>query len=100
MDNVELSQVDRRLDRRIELEQEPLELSWTDAAGELQAVEAVCIDMSRRGMLIQLSDQVAMGTKVSIRFLSKQADSDPVEAKVSRCHRKNFTTYHVFLLTK
>ncbi|WP_026957627.1 PilZ domain-containing protein [Aliagarivorans taiwanensis] len=100
MDNVELSQVDRRLDQRIELEQEPLRLSWTDTAGKSHAIDAMCIDMSRRGMLIQLSDQVTMGTKVNVRFLSKQADCDPLEAKVSRCHRKNFTTYHVFLLTK
>ncbi len=99
MENTELEQLDRRRSMRLDLENEPVQINWKDSKGEQQSIEAICIDISRRGMLITHCDDLPIGTKLTVKFTSEQAsNSEHLKAKVARCHRKNFSSYHMFLL--
>ncbi|GDY27664.1 MULTISPECIES: PilZ domain-containing protein [unclassified Agarivorans] len=98
MENTELEQLDRRRSMRLDLENEPVKLMWKNSDGEAESIEATCIDISRRGLLIMHSDDLQIGTKLIIKFATEHADATEMKAKVARCHRKNFTSYHMFLL--
>ncbi|MGY5451066.1 PilZ domain-containing protein [Agarivorans sp. MS3-6] len=98
MENTDLEQLERRRSMRLDLENEPVLLKWMDSNGDAQQLEATCIDISRRGMLILHSDDLQIGTKLTVLFTSEHSEAKEMQAKVARCHRKNFSTYHMFLL--
>ncbi|WP_220719242.1 PilZ domain-containing protein [Agarivorans litoreus] len=98
MENTELEQLDRRRSMRLDLENEPVQLTWQDGEGEDQSIEATCIDISRRGMLVKHSKDLQIGTKLKVQFSPGSGDISEMKAKVARCHRKNFSSYHMFLL--
>ncbi|MEE1675229.1 PilZ domain-containing protein [Agarivorans aestuarii] len=98
MENTELEQLDRRRSMRLDLENEPVQLTWKDSDGEDQSLEATCIDISRRGLLVKHSNDLQIGTKLIIQFSAEHSDTSEMKAKVARCHRKNFSSYHMFLL--
>ncbi len=98
MENTNLEQLERRRSMRLDLEEEPVRLNWLDKDGKEQELEAICIDISKRGMLIVHEQDLTIGTKMTVNFTSENVESEPMYVKVARCHRKNFTSYHIFLL--
>ncbi|WP_432455777.1 MULTISPECIES: PilZ domain-containing protein [unclassified Agarivorans] len=98
MNNTELQQLERRGSMRLDLENEPVQLILTNNEDDEAVIEATCIDISRRGMLIVHDKDLAIGTKLKVKFTAKHSAEAEMKVKVARCHRKNFSSYNMFLL--
>jgi c-di-GMP-binding flagellar brake protein YcgR len=80
---------DRRQAFRIEMENEIIDISWFDKAGEVVTRRIACIDFSRGGLKINCDSAIEIDTLVTIIFRAAHENSQNLKGKVLRCLKQN-----------
>ncbi|MCG9696376.1 PilZ domain-containing protein [Shewanella sp. Isolate11] len=77
---------ERRQSQRVDLEADRIFLSWTDIQGNSRTDNAICLDISRQGILIEYSAPFVLGDELQITFNPNSDTQNSVRAQVCRCN--------------
>ncbi|QSX34872.1 PilZ domain-containing protein [Shewanella avicenniae] len=76
---------ERRKSLRVDLESEAVRLGWQDASGQFQTAEGICVDLSRRGILLEYSSAFKVGELIEVTFNPGTDAQNTVRGQVCRC---------------
>lgn len=90
-------QNERRGSLRVDLEAERILLSWLDKEGVKQTDQGICIDLSRRGALIEYKEVFKLGDLLEITFNPHNDNAVTVKGQVCRVTKCNANSHHIAL---
>lgn len=88
---------ERRQSLRVDMESERIKIAWTDASGETKYDDALCADLSRRGILIEYHLPFTLGELLDITFNHNTDKQNTIKAQVCRCQQQNSENYRTAL---
>jgi len=94
-DNVE-SFKERRTSLRVDLEAEEVRIGWQDNDEKLCTDSAICVDLSRKGLLFEYRLPFKVGALIEVTFNSGGDAQNTVKGQVCRC-TKSETSYRIAL---
>ncbi|MCL1075192.1 PilZ domain-containing protein [Shewanella dokdonensis] len=94
-DNVE-SFKERRASLRVDLEAEEIRINWQDKEEKPHSDTAICIDLSRKGLLLEYRQPFITGTLLEVTFNSGSDAQNIVKGQVCRCTESQ-TGYRIAL---
>ncbi|QYJ84783.1 PilZ domain-containing protein [Shewanella mesophila] len=86
---------ERRNSLRVDMEAERIQVSWVDSSGNSQTDEGICIDLARRGVLIEYKNPFTIGELLEITFNPGSDKQNRIKAQVCRCHEYKQQSYHI-----
>ncbi|QYK02845.1 PilZ domain-containing protein [Shewanella psychrotolerans] len=86
---------ERRKSLRVDMEAERILVSWIDANGKNQTDEGICIDLARRGVLIEYKNPFAIGELLEITFNPDTDKQNSIKAQVCRCNECKQQSFHI-----
>ncbi|WP_299789777.1 PilZ domain-containing protein [uncultured Shewanella sp.] len=95
-DNVE-DLDERRTSLRLDMEAERIVLTWHDKKGILNTDEGICIDLARRGALIDYKEGFELGELLNITFNPDNDKAHTVKGQVCRTTQCNPNSFHIAL---
>jgi c-di-GMP-binding flagellar brake protein YcgR len=90
--------IDRRRSLRIDMEQELIDIYWSDDQGNEQHQQLNCLDFSRGGIRIQSNQALAIHTPVTVVFNQAHPNSQKLQTKVLRCEQDQYGVYQIALI--
>ncbi|QFU23358.1 PilZ domain-containing protein [Shewanella eurypsychrophilus] len=75
---------DRRTSLRVDMEAERIGLAWHDVNGQQQLADGICIDLSRRGVLIEYKSGFKVGELLEVTFNPDNDKKHTVKGQVCR----------------
>ncbi|GIU28716.1 pilus assembly protein PilZ [Shewanella colwelliana] len=88
---------ERRKSLRVDMEAERVLVSWTDSNGEPLTDDGICIDLARRGVLIEYKQAFNVGDLVAITFNPDSDKQNQIRGQVCRCNQCHDQSYHIAL---
>ncbi|GIU15499.1 MULTISPECIES: PilZ domain-containing protein [unclassified Shewanella] len=89
---------ERRNSARVDMEGETVIITLqSDVDTITKPAKAICVDLSRRGALLQCTQLMPLGTLMTITFNINQDNENTVKGQVCRCARLNESSFHVAL---
>ncbi|WP_068547122.1 PilZ domain-containing protein [Thalassotalea crassostreae] len=86
MTDPKIDLIERRRSFRIDMENEPVDISWHDRDGQAHKIQCPCADFSKGGLRIIYDFAIAEDTEVTFKFQADHPDSQSLTAKVVRCN--------------
>ena len=86
---------ERRKSLRVDMEAERVLISWTDGQGVAHTDDGICIDLARRGVLIEYKKPFTLGELIEITFNPKTDKQNSIKAQVCRCSECGPLRYQV-----
>ncbi|WP_144209135.1 PilZ domain-containing protein [Shewanella donghaensis] len=86
---------EKRTSLRVDMEAERILLHWIDADGEPHEDDGVCIDLARKGVLIDYKRAFALGDLIAITFNHNTEQQNTIKGQVCRCNESNPQSYHI-----
>ncbi|MCG9713635.1 PilZ domain-containing protein [Shewanella insulae] len=86
---------ERRQSLRIDMEAERILISWTDGLGVVHTDDGICMDLARRGVLIEYKKPFALGELLTVTFNPNTETQNSVKAQVCRCTECTPQRFHV-----
>ncbi|QLE85988.1 MULTISPECIES: PilZ domain-containing protein [Shewanella] len=86
---------ERRQSLRVDMEAERIILNWDDNDGNNHTDEAICIDLARRGALIEYKQEFALGALLVVTFNAGSDKQNSIKGQVCRCIKCNDLGYHI-----
>lgn len=86
---------ERRTSLRVDMEAEKIHIAWLDSKGESQTDLGFCLDLARRGVLIEYSKPFALGELLEITFNPNTDKSNSIKVQVCRCNEYGKQIYHI-----
>ncbi|BAJ01556.1 PilZ domain-containing protein [Shewanella violacea] len=86
---------ERRTSLRVDLEAERILLSWQDDQGLNQTDDGICIDLARRGVLIEYKNNFKVGALLTITFNPDNDKKHTVKGQVCRTSSCNPKSFHI-----
>ncbi|WP_394200989.1 PilZ domain-containing protein [Shewanella waksmanii] len=88
-------QEERRQSLRVDMEAERIILNWNDAQGSNHTDEGICIDLARRGALIEYKQAFELGQLLVITFNEGTDKQNSIKGQVCRCIKCHELAYHI-----
>ncbi|QYJ96253.1 PilZ domain-containing protein [Shewanella alkalitolerans] len=76
---------ERRQSLRVDMEAERIQISWTDGLGVVHTDDAICMDLARRGVLIEYKQAFTLGELLKVTFNPNTDKQNSIKAQVCRC---------------
>lgn len=95
MDENSVGFEEKRQSLRVDMEAERVVLHWHDADGNLQSDFGVCIDLARRGVLVEFRNPFALGDLIEVTFNPNTDKQNTVKGQVCRCSECHSKSYHI-----
>ncbi len=86
---------DRRSSLRVDMEAERISLVWQDENGQEQLDDGICIDLSRRGVLVEYEHRFNVGELLTITFNPDNDKRHTVKGQVCRSTICNPKSFHI-----
>lgn len=86
---------ERRTSLRVDMEAERILLSWLDENSTEQTDDGVCIDLARRGVLIEYKKSFNVGELISITFNPNNENKHTVQGQVCRTTSGKPHCFHI-----
>ncbi|GIU31325.1 PilZ domain-containing protein [Shewanella schlegeliana] len=93
---METSQQERRSSQRVDMEDESVTIAIHSNAG-IHSKSAICLDLSRRGALLEYNQALALGTLIEITFNQGYDNENTIKGQVCRCTSISDTRCHIAL---
>ncbi|PMG80321.1 pilus assembly protein PilZ [Shewanella sp. 10N.286.51.B7] len=88
---------EKRNSLRVDMEAERILLHWIDSSGEPCEDYGVCIDLARKGILIDYKSAFNLGDLVAITFNHNTEKQNTIKGQVCRCTEANPQSFHIAL---
>ncbi|GIU53741.1 MULTISPECIES: PilZ domain-containing protein [Shewanella] len=88
---------EKRNSLRVDMEAERILLHWIDSAGEPNEDYGVCIDLARKGILIDYKSAFELGDLIAITFNQNTEKQNTIKGQVCRCTQANPQSFHIAL---
>lgn len=88
---------ERRKSLRVDMESERIKITWTDTNGEIRCDDALCVDLSRRGVLIEYHQSFTLGELLDITFNANTDKQNQIKAQVCRCQQQDGEKFRIAL---
>lgn len=86
---------EKRNSLRLDMEAERVLIHWTDKYSTEHTDNAVCIDLARRGILIDYKKPFELGELVSVTFHPGTSQQNTIKGQVCRCSQRHDQSYHI-----
>ncbi|WP_372870626.1 PilZ domain-containing protein [Shewanella sp.] len=86
---------EKRRSLRVDMEAERVSLRWTDKDGQERCEDGICVDLSRRGVLIEYRQPFVLGELLEVTFNPGTDKENRVQGQVCRCSECNGQSYHI-----
>ncbi|MGS0696686.1 PilZ domain-containing protein [Shewanella sp. 0m-4] len=89
---------ERRNSARVDMENEKVVITLqSDVTVVTKPSEAICIDLSRNGALLQCQQAMPTGTLIAITFNNDKDNENTIKGQVCRCQPLDNGHFHVAL---
>ncbi|MCL1144013.1 PilZ domain-containing protein [Shewanella gaetbuli] len=88
---------EKRSSLRVDMEAERVKLHWIAKSGESFEDDGVCIDLARKGVLIDYRQPFELGDLVAITFNSGTDKQNTIKGQVCRCIENSPQSFHIAL---
>ncbi|MDO6619459.1 MULTISPECIES: PilZ domain-containing protein [unclassified Shewanella] len=95
MSNEPIGFEEKRASLRVDMEAERVLLHWIDANGQPQEDAGICIDLARKGILIDYKAPFALGDLIAVTFNHNTDKQNTIKGQVCRCLESNPQSYHI-----
>ncbi|MFQ6370412.1 PilZ domain-containing protein [Shewanella sp. YIC-542] len=85
---------ERRGSLRVDLESEEIRIDWQDNTEKHCSDAAICIDLSRKGLLFEYPKPFVIGALVAVTFNNGSHAQNTVKGQVCRC-TEHPAGYHI-----
>jgi len=92
------SDLERRSSFRLDMENELVDILWTDENGQERTKKIVCLDFARGGLKLDCDITLPVQTAVTVFFKSANADSQKLFGKVLRCIKQDNGWFEIALV--
>lgn len=89
--------IERRKDFRIDMEEELVDIEWTDSSGNINNERIQCIDFSKGGLKIQFNQDLPVNALATFTFQKAHPNSQILKAQVIRSIKHEAGDFHVAL---
>jgi len=86
---------ERRSSLRVDMEAERITLAWIDENNQEQVDDGICIDLSRRGALVEYKQGFKVGELLAITFNPDNDKKHTVKGQVCRSTSGQPKSYHI-----
>ncbi|ARD22879.1 MULTISPECIES: PilZ domain-containing protein [Shewanella] len=86
---------EKRQSLRVDMEAERILLHWIDANGQSHEDFGVCIDLARKGILIDYKTAFSLGDLIAITFNHQTDKQNTIKGQVCRCTQASEHSYHI-----
>ncbi|GIU29827.1 PilZ domain-containing protein [Shewanella sp. MBTL60-007] len=93
---METYQQERRSSQRVDMEDESVMIA-IHTNGGIYSNSAICLDLSRRGALLEYNQALALGTLIEVTFNQGNDNENTIKGQVCRCTCANETRCHIAL---
>ncbi|TPH13348.1 PilZ domain-containing protein [Litorilituus lipolyticus] len=98
MDQSSNDGIERRKFFRLDMEKELIDISWTDATGQVQQKKIACLDFSRGGLRLDCDQAIPLTTQVTVIFKAASANNQTLSGKVLRCVKQDSGWFEIALI--
>ena len=95
MDSIPSEFEEKRQSLRVDMEAERVVLNWRDAEDNAKRDFGVCIDLARRGLLIEYHQPFALGMLIEVTFNPNTDKQSTVKGQVCRCSECHSNGFHI-----
>lgn len=88
---------ERRQSFRLDMEKEPVNITWFDQIGQEFNKKIACIDFSKGGLKLSCDQSIAIHTEVTVVFKAAAANSQILNGRVIRCLNTQESTFEIAL---
>lgn len=88
---------ERRQSFRLDMEKEPVDITWTDMSGQEFKKKIACIDFSKGGLKLSCDQSIPLNTEVTVVFKAAAANSQILNGRVVRCLNTQSSTFEIAL---
>ena len=92
------SDLERRSSFRLDMENELVDIMWTDENGQERTKKIVCLDFSRGGLKLDCDITLPVQTAVTVFFKSANANNQKLYGKVLRCIKQDNGWFEIALV--
>lgn len=92
------SELERRSSFRLDMENELVDMIWTDENGQERTKKIVCLDFARGGLKLNCDICLPVQTAVTVFFKSANANSQKLFGKVLRCVKQDNGWFEIALI--
>ncbi|AZQ09991.1 MULTISPECIES: PilZ domain-containing protein [Shewanella] len=86
---------EKRRSLRVDMEAERIVLRWTEKDGLERTDDGICVDLSRRGILLEYRQPFALGELVEVTFNPGTEKENTIQGQVCRCTECKAQSYHI-----
>jgi hypothetical protein len=91
------SDMERRSSFRLDMENELVDIMWTDENGQERTKKIVCLDFARGGLKLDCDITLPEQTAVTVLFKSANANNQKLFGKVLRCIKQDNGWFEIAL---
>jgi len=91
---------ERRSSFRLDMENELVDIMWTDESGQERTKKIVCLDFASGGLKLDCDITLPVQTEVTVFFKSANANSQKLFGKVLRCNKQDNGWFEIALMLK
>ncbi|MEO3684307.1 PilZ domain-containing protein [Shewanella vesiculosa] len=88
---------EKRSSLRVDMEAERIRLDWINSQGESCTDHAICIDLARKGVLIDFKAAFKVGDLIALTFNEKTDKQNTIKGQVCRSSECSANSYHIAL---
>ncbi|UJF20409.1 PilZ domain-containing protein [Shewanella sp. OMA3-2] len=88
---------EKRASLRVDMEAERIKLHWINKTGESNEDNGVCIDLARKGILLDYRQDFELGQLIAVTFNSGTDKQNTIKGQVCRCSQSSQHSYHIAL---
>lgn len=88
---------EKRSSLRVDMEAERIRLDWINSQGESRTDHAICIDLARKGVLIDFKAAFKVGDLIALTFNEKTDKQNTIKGQVCRSSECSVNSYHIAL---
>jgi hypothetical protein len=90
--------LERRSSFRLDMENELVDIMWTDEKGQERTKKIVCLDFARGGLKLDCDISFPVQTAVTVFFKSATANNQKLFGKVLRCIKQDNGWFEIALV--